>query len=149
MVYYFLNFIYYLNIIYWIFYSLKCFLSEFLKWLNLTFRLSMQNIKNCILSVFGNNLCWNWLWYAQIISYFKLHILVEIQRDSPSTLVHSTSWKYSTWWIFSINEPKLKRSILNRLKYKKIKLCYSSILINVSYVTFLRTILIKGTLTDI
>ena len=28
--------------------------------------------------------------------------------------------------IFSINERKLKRSILNRLKYKKITLCYSS-----------------------
>ena len=46
--------------------------------------------------------------------------------------------------IFSVNEWKLKRSILNPLKYKKIKLCYSSLLKHFSYVTFLRTILINA-----
>ena len=46
--------------------------------------------------------------------------------------------------IFAINEWKLKRSILNRLKYEKIKLCYSSLLKHFSHVTFLRTILINA-----
>ena len=46
--------------------------------------------------------------------------------------------------IFAINEWKLKRSILNRLKYKKIKLWSNSLLEHFSYVTFLRTILINA-----
>ena len=44
--------------------------------------------------------------------------------------------------IFSMNERKFNRSILNRSKYKKIKLCYSYPLKHFSSVTFLRTILI-------
>ena len=49
--------------------------------------------------------------------------------------------------IFAINEWKLKRSILNRLKYKKIKLCHNSLLKHFSYVTFWRTILINTSYT--
>ena len=45
--------------------------------------------------------------------------------------------------IFAINEWKLKRSILNRLKYKKIKLWSNSLLEHFSYVTFLKTIVIN------
>ena len=39
---------------------------------------------------------------------------------------------------------KIERSILNRLKYKKIKLCYSSPLKHFSYITFRRTILVNA-----
>ena len=46
--------------------------------------------------------------------------------------------------MFAINEWKLKRSILNRLRYKKIKLWSNSLLEHFSYVTFLRTILINA-----
>ena len=46
--------------------------------------------------------------------------------------------------IFAINEWKLKRSILNRLKYKKVKLWSNFLLEHFSHVTFLWTALINA-----
>ena len=69
-----------------------------LEWLHLTFRLSMQDIKNCILSVFEKNFYWKWCYiiriYAQTISYFKLYGLMDIQWESSLLLC------FLTWWIF-------------------------------------------------
>ena len=46
--------------------------------------------------------------------------------------------------VLCINESKWKNSILNRLKYKKIKRCYSAPLKHLSCLTFLTTIFINA-----
>ena len=61
----------------------KIFTLKFLEWLNVTFRLSIRDIKNWSLRVFEKKFYWDWFYiiiiYAQIIPYSRLYRLVDLQ----------------------------------------------------------------------